>query len=368
MPDSIPERNTTHHDVFISYAQEDKLVADAVCAKLESKHIRCWIAPRDVPPGTDFPAAIIEGIDEGRVIVVIFSSHANRSPHVIRELTNGVNKGRIIIPFRIEDVAPTKSMEYLISVPHWLDAVTPPLEQHIDTLITTIRRIIGPEEVPPPPPENLLPVDEEPPEIPSRSAPPAPDQPDGSEETGPALPPPAQKATFRLSPVLLAAGIVAVALIIAVLAFQAGFFTPSPPPVAVADKNTTLSSQAAISDADYYQSTEARVDTVVLTTRPTQTLAKDTELYIDVTKDNTKAVVTVQFNGGPGIGLVRDNRVILTRSDGSETTGKLNLKERLSSVQLQGSRGTDRLQVVITLHSGERRVIIDKLLPYRQYR
>ena len=94
----------SHHDVFISYAQQDKPIADAVCSRLEARHIRCWIAPRDVSPAKEFPAAIIEGIDGSGVMVLIFSSHANNSPHVIRELTNAVNKGRIIVPFRIEDV------------------------------------------------------------------------------------------------------------------------------------------------------------------------------------------------------------------------------------------------------------------------
>lgn len=42
-----------NHDVFISYASSDKPVADAVCAALEQRGIRCWIAPRDILPGLD---------------------------------------------------------------------------------------------------------------------------------------------------------------------------------------------------------------------------------------------------------------------------------------------------------------------------
>lgn len=146
MPDESIRKNLSHHDVFISYAKEDKPIADAVCAKLESRNIRCWIAPRDIPPGKNFPEAIIEGIEDGKVVVLIFSSSANKSPHVTRELTNAVNKGRIIIPFRIEDVLPSKSMEYLISVPHWLDAVSPPLERHIDRLVGIVEGIINTEQ------------------------------------------------------------------------------------------------------------------------------------------------------------------------------------------------------------------------------
>ena len=91
--------NLNHHDVFISYAQLDKPIADAVCAKLESRHIRCWIAPRNVPPGKNFPEAIIDAIEESKVVTLIFSSHANNSPHVPREVTKAVNKGCIIVPF-----------------------------------------------------------------------------------------------------------------------------------------------------------------------------------------------------------------------------------------------------------------------------
>ena len=101
------------------------------------------MAPRDVPPGMDFPAAIIQGIEGSRVMVLVFSSRSNVSPHVLREITSAVNKGIIIVPFRIEDITPSKSMEYLISVPHWLDAITPPMEQHFDQLAVTIERILS---------------------------------------------------------------------------------------------------------------------------------------------------------------------------------------------------------------------------------
>ena len=144
-PDKVikPVSSIGHHDVFISHAQADKPIADAVCAQLEASNIRCWIAPRDVPPGKDFPEAIIEGIEGSRVMVLIFSSHSNNSKHVIRELTSAVNKGLIIVPLRIENITPSKSMEYLITVPHWLDALTPPLEQHLEHLAVRIGHILS---------------------------------------------------------------------------------------------------------------------------------------------------------------------------------------------------------------------------------
>lgn len=42
------------HDVFVSYSNKDKPVADAVIAGLENKGIRCWVAPRDITPGSSW--------------------------------------------------------------------------------------------------------------------------------------------------------------------------------------------------------------------------------------------------------------------------------------------------------------------------
>lgn len=65
------------HDVFISYSFEDKATADAICATLENNNIRCWIAPRDIIPGTDWGASIIDAINESNVMVLVFSQNAN---------------------------------------------------------------------------------------------------------------------------------------------------------------------------------------------------------------------------------------------------------------------------------------------------
>jgi hypothetical protein len=98
---------------------------------------------------------------------------------------------------------------------------------------------------------------------------------------------------------------------------------------------------------------------------PTDPLPEGTQLFVQSDKDSLNAEVSVQFTGGPGQGLVKDNRVVLTRSDGTVTESKLDFSQRLSEVTLQGSRGTDRLQVIITMYSGATYTIVDKLMPYR---
>ena len=130
-------------DGFISYASEDKTVADAVCAALESHAIRCWIAPRDVIPGMAYGEAIIDAIRGCRVMILVFSSKSNLSPHIPKEIERAASAGVPIIPFRIEDVKPGKSLDYFIGSVHWLDALTPPLERHLERLAENVQMLLS---------------------------------------------------------------------------------------------------------------------------------------------------------------------------------------------------------------------------------
>ncbi len=144
------------HDAFISYSSRDKATADAACAALEASGVRCWIAPRDITPGIEWGEAIIDGINQSRLLVLIFSANANESPQIRREIERAVGKGIPIIPFRIQDIPPTRSLEYFIGAVHWLDALTPPLETHLRRLVDTVKALL---QIDPTPPRIVSPSD-----------------------------------------------------------------------------------------------------------------------------------------------------------------------------------------------------------------
>jgi hypothetical protein len=60
------------HDVFISYAHQDRTVANAVCATLEAHGIRCWIAPGISCQAAVGAAIVMRSRRPG--LVLIFSS------------------------------------------------------------------------------------------------------------------------------------------------------------------------------------------------------------------------------------------------------------------------------------------------------
>ena len=130
------------HEVFISYSANDKPVADAVCARLEQDSFRCWYAPRDVAPGADRGAAILEAVEQSKVMVLIFTDFANESGEVLREINNAVRCGVVIVPFRLTKASPSGSMRYYLSTVHWLDALDGELEENIRRLSELVRTVL----------------------------------------------------------------------------------------------------------------------------------------------------------------------------------------------------------------------------------
>jgi hypothetical protein len=55
--------------VFTRHSAKDKAIADAICHQLESEGIKCWIAPRDIEPGSKWTEAIMHGIEKCRAFI-----------------------------------------------------------------------------------------------------------------------------------------------------------------------------------------------------------------------------------------------------------------------------------------------------------
>ena len=126
-------------DIFISYSQPDRDCAFELTHHLEANGFTVWIAPRDVSPAAEWAAEIIEAISAARVMVLVFSAGSNSSPQVRREVERAVHKGLRILPFRIEDVMPSSSLEYFLSSQHWLDGILPPRAPHYERLCACLR-------------------------------------------------------------------------------------------------------------------------------------------------------------------------------------------------------------------------------------
>lgn len=130
------------HDVFISHAHKDKGIADAICRKLESSRVRCWIAERDISAGEDWTETTRKAIGSSRVMVLVLSENANAAPHIERELAHAFYTKRIIIPLRLTKTLPRRNFLFYLGDVRWFDALSSPAEQDLEALTTAINGLV----------------------------------------------------------------------------------------------------------------------------------------------------------------------------------------------------------------------------------
>jgi hypothetical protein len=107
--------------VFISHSSKDAQLAETLCGALENRGIRCWMSPRDIDPGENYAASIVRAIRAGKVMVLIFTTNANASNEITKELALASQYGLVVIPARVEEVIPSDALAYQLATSQWVD-------------------------------------------------------------------------------------------------------------------------------------------------------------------------------------------------------------------------------------------------------
>ena len=130
------------YDIFISYSSKDQKVVEAMCAYLEQHKIRCFVAYRDIPKGVVWARAIVEALDESKMMVVVFSEEFNLSDQVDREIELASEDKKPILTFRISDAMFSGAKKYYLKNINWIDAFPHP-ESVFDALLDNICKLLG---------------------------------------------------------------------------------------------------------------------------------------------------------------------------------------------------------------------------------
>lgn len=125
--------------VFISFSTKDSEVASELKRNLELHSIACWKAPESILPGQTWEESIVDAIAQTDLMVLVWSGASQISEQVKRELTLACNQGKVIVPYRIEDISPAGTFAYYLSNTHWLDASSP---SSCDAAVAIIARIL----------------------------------------------------------------------------------------------------------------------------------------------------------------------------------------------------------------------------------
>ncbi|MBO5342639.1 MAG: leucine-rich repeat protein [Lachnospiraceae bacterium] len=148
-------------NIFISHSTIDKALADYICNAFEERGLSCWIAPRNIVPGSEWAASITEAISEADVLFVLFSKNAMQSTQVSKEIGIADRKGKYIIPYKIDDTEPEGAYDYYLASCHWIMARPQDGDYKINELCDVICRVVEERNAQKKTEEVVAPVKEE---------------------------------------------------------------------------------------------------------------------------------------------------------------------------------------------------------------
>lgn len=126
--------------ILVSYSLSYADTARALCDRLESRGIPCWMAPRDLSPGEEYAEQITAAIDSCSAVLAVVSEESNRSRGMQRELSQATAKGKVLIPLFLQNFRLDPSLEYFLASTNRLMALDG-IEPHVDKLVSLLRQI-----------------------------------------------------------------------------------------------------------------------------------------------------------------------------------------------------------------------------------
>jgi hypothetical protein len=127
-------------DVFLSHASEDREAALAVCQALEASGLRCWMAPRDIPPSASWAAAIVDAVRQCRMTVILLSAHSLASRQVVREVELADTEKHPLLGVRMDNAQLTGELSYFLLNVQWYEAAG----DYLPGLAAAVRDVLAP--------------------------------------------------------------------------------------------------------------------------------------------------------------------------------------------------------------------------------
>ncbi len=116
-------------------------VASAIRQSLQAGGMKCSGSESSALRGHERVAA--RAIRNSDIVVLVLSASVSNSARVKQEVEEAVKADKTIVPFRTDFAPLSKSFEFYLSTAQWLDATRPPLDPHLEQLVTTTRRLVG---------------------------------------------------------------------------------------------------------------------------------------------------------------------------------------------------------------------------------
>src|SRR5579863_6029727 len=108
-------------EIFISYRRADEAWARMLHAQLRAEGVEAWYDAL-IGAGEDWRIATAKALEASRIFVLLFSSNAAESSDIAKELAAATLEKKLIIPVRLENIAPKGAFLYELASRNWVNA------------------------------------------------------------------------------------------------------------------------------------------------------------------------------------------------------------------------------------------------------
>jgi Tol biopolymer transport system component len=112
-------------EIFISYRRADEAWARLLHMQLRAEGVEAWYDAQ-VGAGQDWRLATAKALEASQIFVLLFSENAAQSSDIAKELAAAVLEKKLIVPVRLENIAPKGAFLYELASRNWINAYDNP--------------------------------------------------------------------------------------------------------------------------------------------------------------------------------------------------------------------------------------------------
>ena len=129
-------------EVFVSYSSVDREIAQRIVATLDSRRVNYWLDQERIKTGDSFVSTIGVDVLAAKIVVLILSEAATKSPWVNREIVAAISAGIPVLPFKIQDFELSKEFRLILGVIQWQEAYRGSIGNEIDRLVARVEELL----------------------------------------------------------------------------------------------------------------------------------------------------------------------------------------------------------------------------------
>ena len=100
---------------FISYSTKNQSAADAMRALFNKHEIDTWMAPYDIPAGSEYAEVLYDALSKCSCLVLMLTDVSQNSQWVRKEVNIAITSGKTIIPVKLEDIELNSMLKFYLN-------------------------------------------------------------------------------------------------------------------------------------------------------------------------------------------------------------------------------------------------------------